>query len=79
MTLFREYAKNLLFSFGSTHLGKIIGKSFRGKGAILCYHRVVKNETYNKEESPQKNLRFTRWNRVKTKRKKTPAKHINFT
>lgn len=57
--MFRDHIRNLLFSIGSTHIGKIIGKPLRGKGAILCYHRIVTNETFLREKSPQKNLLTT--------------------
>ena len=57
--MFKGHIKNLLFYIGSTPIGKVIARPVRGKGAILCYHRIVDNETFIKEKSPQKNLLTT--------------------
>jgi peptidoglycan/xylan/chitin deacetylase (PgdA/CDA1 family) len=48
--------KNLIYFLGSKkYIGSLISP-FQGKGAILCYHRVVDQNTFDKELSPQKNL-----------------------
>jgi peptidoglycan/xylan/chitin deacetylase (PgdA/CDA1 family) len=54
--VFKQYAKSALFSLGGSHFGRFIGRSFRGKGAILCYHRVLPDNRLSNFKNPNRSM-----------------------
>ena len=59
MSSLRQLIKNTIYSIGSLPIIKYITLPLQGRAAILCYHRIVKDEIFFGEKSPQKNLLVT--------------------
>ena len=52
----KKIIKKCIYDFASIDLFEKVIKRYRGNGMIICYHRVVNNDEFKIEKSPQKNL-----------------------
>ena len=56
MIVSRERFRNYFYQFASQYFSPKLFKPFRGRAAILCYHRVAPNGIFNSITGPLKNL-----------------------
>ena len=54
MLKLKEIIKKSIYSFASIGLFEKLITNYRGNGIIICYHRVVNNDEFYNEKSPQK-------------------------